>query len=114
MIIPVCSLYFKTGESVRVKHEGEGRSAKVIEIADTPRSYLVKTSDGDVYWRNRIHLHKDTSQDQFDQYADVKINTEVNQPSGEQSSNRKAWKTNNKKQAIRISYETCIVHVQDD
>ena len=76
---------FKTGESVRVKQEGEWRPAKVIEIADTPRSYLVKTSDGGVYRRNRRHLHKDTSQDQFDQYADVEINTEVNQPSGEQN-----------------------------
>ena len=31
-----------------------------------------------------IHLHNDTSQDQFDQYADAEISTEVNQPSGEQ------------------------------
>ena len=72
----------KTGESVRVKQQGEWRPAKVIEISDTPRSYLVKTSDGGVYRRNRRHLHKDTLQDQFDQYAEV--STEVNQPSGEQ------------------------------
>ena len=51
----------------------------------TPRSYLVKTSDGGVYRRSGRHLHKDTSQDHFDQYADVEINTEVNQPSGERN-----------------------------
>ena len=64
--------------------KGEWRPAKVIEIADMPRSYLVKTSDGSVYRHNQIHLHKDTLQDQFDQYADVEINTDVNQPSREQ------------------------------
>ena len=104
----------KTGESVRVKQEGEWRPAKVIEIADTPRSYLVKMSDGGVYRRNRRHLHKDTSQDQFDQYADVEINTEVNQPSGEQNQQLESVEDQQKKQAIKISYKTGIVHVQDD
>ena len=70
----------KTGETVRVKQEGEWRPAKVIEIADTPRSYLVKTSEGAVYRRNRRHLHKDASQDQSILYADVETNAEMKQP----------------------------------
>ena len=54
------------GEAVRVKHtEGDWGPAKVIQIIDTPRGHLVKTSEGGVYPRNRRHLHKDTSQDQL-------------------------------------------------
>ena len=76
---------FKTGEAVRVKQEGEWRPAKVIEIADTPRSYVVETSDGGVYRRNRRHLHKDTSQDLYNVHTDIETKTEVIQPtSGEQ------------------------------
>ena len=100
---------FKTGDSVRVKQEGEWRPAKVIEIADRPRSYLVKTSDGGVYRRNRRHLHKDTSQDQFYQYTDIEISTEVNQPSGEQNQQPESvedQKQKNKqyKYRTRVSY----------
>ena len=36
----------------------------MIEIADTPRSYLVETPEGAVYRRNRRHLHRDVSHDQ--------------------------------------------------
>ena len=44
----------KAGEAVCVKHaEGEWGPAKVIEIADAPRSYLIKTSEGGIYRRNR-------------------------------------------------------------
>ena len=76
---------FKTGEAVRVKQEGEWRPAKVIGIADTPRSYVVETSDGGVYRRNRRHLHKDTSQDQYNVHTNIETKTEVIQPtSGEQ------------------------------
>ena len=49
----------KTGEAVRVKQECEWRPGKVIEIADTPRSYLAETPEGAVYRRNRRHLHRD-------------------------------------------------------
>ena len=68
---------FKTGEAVRVKQEGEWRPANVIEIADTPGSYVVETSDGGVYRRNRRHLHKDTSQDQYNVHTDIETKTEV-------------------------------------
>ncbi|CAB4044926.1 sec1 family domain-containing 2 [Paramuricea clavata] len=44
----------KTGEAVRVKQECEWRPGKVIEIADTPRSYLVETPEGAVYRRLRF------------------------------------------------------------
>ena len=70
----------KTGETVCVKQEGEWRPAKVIEIADTPRSYLFKTLEGAVYRRNRRHLHKDASQDQSIVYTDVETNAEMKQP----------------------------------
>ena len=75
----------KTGEAVRVKQEGEWRPAKVIEIADTRRSYVVETSDGGVYRCNRRHLHKDTLQNQYNVHTDIETKTEVIQPtSGEQ------------------------------
>ena len=70
----------KTGETVCVKQEGEWRPTKVIEIADTPRSYFVKTSEGAVYRRNRRHLHKDTSQDRSILYTDGETNAEMKQP----------------------------------
>jgi len=74
----------KTGETIRVKQEGEWKPAKVIEKADMPRSYVVKTSDGGVYRRNRRHLHKDTSQDQFSQLTDTGRNIEVTQSTSDQ------------------------------
>ena len=55
----------KTGEAVCVKKKGEWRPTKVIEVADTPLSYAVKTSEGSVYRRNQEHLHRDVSQDQL-------------------------------------------------
>ena len=51
----------KSGEAVRVKQEGEWRSAEGVELADTPRSYVVKTPEGAVYRRNRRNLLQDTS-----------------------------------------------------
>ena len=51
----------QTGETVRVQKDGEWKPAKVIEVADTPRSYKVETPDGAVYHRNRRHLHQDKS-----------------------------------------------------
>ena len=43
----------KTGEAVCVKKKGEWRPTEVIEVADTPLSYAVKTSEGIVYRRNQ-------------------------------------------------------------
>ena len=96
----------------------------MIEIADTPRSYLVKTSEGAVYRRNRRHLHKDASQDQSMPYTDVERNAETKQPmSAEQEQHIQSsedqqypqssedQQINNKKQTILV---TDIVHVQDD
>ena len=71
---------FKTGETVRVKQEGEWTPAKVIEIADTPRSYLVKSLEIAVYRRNRRYLHKDESQNQSMPYTDVERNAKTKQP----------------------------------
>ncbi|KAK3732551.1 hypothetical protein QZH41_017842, partial [Actinostola sp. cb2023] len=49
------------GETVRIQRDGDWKPAKVIEVADTPRSYRVETPDGAVYRRNRKHLHQDKS-----------------------------------------------------
>ena len=51
----------QTGETVRVQKDGECKPAKVIEVANTPRSYKVETPDGAVYRPNRRHLHQDKS-----------------------------------------------------
>ena len=32
--------------------------AKIVGVAQTPRSYVVETSKGERYTRNRIHLRK--------------------------------------------------------
>jgi len=56
---PLPSLH--TGETVRIQRDGDWKPAKVIEVADTPRSYRVETPDGAVYRRNRKHLHQDKS-----------------------------------------------------
>ena len=78
LLVPLQPLM--TGEKVRVKQEGEWRPAKVIEIADTPRSYLVKYSEIAVYRRNRRHLHQYESQDLSMPYTDVERNAETKQP----------------------------------
>ena len=73
----------KTGETVPVKQEGEWRPAQVVEKADKPRIYVVKTSDGGIYRRNRRDLHKDPSQDQFSQLTDTGMNTKLAQPTSD-------------------------------
>lgn len=78
---------FQTGETVRIKREGEWKPAKVIEVADTPRSYIVETSEGAVLRRNRRHLHKDTSQDQSSTKVNMETNVEINRETKQSTSN---------------------------
>ena len=63
------------GESVRIKKSPEAKWEPAIVLRakyQTPRSYLVQTSDGTVYRRNRRHLLKtkepsfDTEEDDYD------------------------------------------------
>jgi transposase InsO family protein len=44
------------GESVRVQKDGVWKPATVVNNADTPRSYWVRTQDGASYRRNSNHL----------------------------------------------------------
>ena len=96
-----------TSKTVRVRQEGEWRPAKVIAKTDTPRSYVVKTSDGGVYRRNRRNLHKDTSQDQFSQLTDTGMNTEFAQStSGVQDSLQIPGNLEDQQQSSQNTYYT--------
>lgn len=50
------------GEPVRLQENGHWKPAEVIQPADTARSYHVRTTDGQVYRRNRKHL-RNTKED---------------------------------------------------
>ena len=52
---------FKTGEQKRFHRDEEWEPARIIEVSNTPRSYILETPDGAVYRRNRVHLHNDKS-----------------------------------------------------
>ena len=51
----------KTGEQVRFHRDDEWEPARIIEVSNTHRSYILETPDGAVYRRNRVHLHNDKS-----------------------------------------------------
>ncbi|KAK0154443.1 hypothetical protein N1851_003464 [Merluccius polli] len=46
------------GEKVRVKVKDNWQPATVLKSHDTPRSFVIKTPDGNTYRRNRRHLLK--------------------------------------------------------
>lgn len=46
----------RNGELVRLQEQGRWKPAVIIQQADTERSYLLRTPDGQVYRRNRRHL----------------------------------------------------------
>ena len=45
-------------DSVRIQMNGEWVAGRVIQLARTPRSYIVEGRGGWQYWRNRKHLKK--------------------------------------------------------
>lgn len=49
---------FEVGESVRMNRDGKWQPAKVTSRENTPRSYVVNTSEGNSYRRNRRALSK--------------------------------------------------------
>ncbi|XP_071819880.1 uncharacterized protein [Apostichopus japonicus] len=49
---------FEVGESVKMHRNGKWYPVKVTSVANTPRSYVVTTSDGNSYRRNRRALAK--------------------------------------------------------
>ena len=51
----------KTGKQVRFYRDDEWEPVRVVQVSNTPRSYILKTPYGDVYRRNRVHLHNDKS-----------------------------------------------------
>ncbi|KAK3752705.1 hypothetical protein QZH41_006610 [Actinostola sp. cb2023] len=87
---PLPSLH--TGETVRIQRDGDWKPAKVIEVADTPRSYRVETPDGAVYRRNRKHLHQDKS-------ASPKVDT------GETDTQQRDEQSTGVERATGISFE---------
>ena len=46
------------GEAVRMLRDGKWEPATVLEKADEPRSYTLKTENGRMYRRNRSHILK--------------------------------------------------------
>ena len=49
---------FEEGEKIRVKVKDNWQPASVLKSHDTPRSFIIKTPDGNTYRRNRRHLLK--------------------------------------------------------
>ena len=99
----------KTGEAVRVKQECEWRPGKVIEIADTPRSYLVETPERAVYRRNRRHLHRGMISLFYTQIRE-RTYSQSNPKLRNINSSQEAQNTS--KQAMIV--QRVIVHVRDD
>ena len=48
----------RSGEAVRMLRDGKWEPATVLEKADEPRSYILKTENGRTYRRNRNHILK--------------------------------------------------------
>ena len=48
----------RSGEAVRMLRDGNWEPATVLEKADEPRSYILKTENGRTYRRNRNHILK--------------------------------------------------------
>ena len=46
------------GEAVKMLRDRKWELATVLEKADEPRSYILKTENGRTYWRNRSHILK--------------------------------------------------------
>ena len=46
------------GQAVRMLRDGKWVPAKVLEKADEPRSFILKTENGRTYCRNRSHILK--------------------------------------------------------
>ena len=74
------------GDSVYIQLDKHWRPATVTDIADTPRSYIVTTTEGKTYRRNRRHIqqtsHHQQDADNMSEYSDdysEKSQTQVNE-----------------------------------
>ena len=53
----------KIGEKVMIKDQARWKPATIIQIHSNPRSYVVKTSEGNRYQRNRRHIVRNTNKE---------------------------------------------------
>ena len=53
----------KIGEKVMIKDQARWKPATIIQIHSNPRSYVVKTSEGNRYRRNRRHIVRNTNKE---------------------------------------------------
>ena len=76
-------------DQVRMQVQGHWIPAVVVREADTPHSYIVQTSEGRNYRRNRKHLRKSTNpatdltsdnDDDFEVSAEPTSSNELNEP----------------------------------
>ena len=51
----------KMGKQVRLQKDGIWKRAKVIEVFNSPRIYVVETPNGAICRRKRVNLHTDKS-----------------------------------------------------
>ena len=75
------------GENAWMQVQGEWKPVKVLDTAEAPASYLVKTASGKVYRRDRKHLRPRRADDPEDQSeSDLEVDSERGQ---EQVNNQK-------------------------
>ena len=61
----------RSGEAVRMLRDGKWEPATVLEKADEPRSYTLKTENVSVYTQNRSHILKtEVDKDQVIEISD--------------------------------------------
>ncbi|KAL5488848.1 hypothetical protein EMCRGX_G017861 [Ephydatia muelleri] len=99
------------GDSVYIQLDKHWSPATITDIADTPRSYIVTTTEGKTYRRNRRHLqqtsHHQQDADNISEYSDYSEESQA-------QVNEQSHNTDQENQTGEDTEETKVVHDAND
>ncbi|KAL5473802.1 hypothetical protein EMCRGX_G028358 [Ephydatia muelleri] len=99
------------GDSVYIQLDKHWSPATITDIADTPRSYIVTTTEGKTYRRNRRHLqqtsHHQQDADNISEYSDYSEESQA-------QVNEQSHNTDQENQTGEDTEETTVVHDAND